>query len=1402
MSPAPRFGPSVRSQRLEVEAGSQVVAMALQPRLSDLNRRRLLPVIERVLRELDVPGRQVRIERLAVDLGTVPLSALDAELPRLLERELRRALREALHGGGEAGVRARPLARARAELLEHHLLRGTLPFWAPPGTSLASLVREMAAADPARLADVVRRLGTRAGVVERLVGQLDDRGLARLVRVLEPEHAALVLAYVVDLRRVHRREPLLPLSERRFGRHLWTLVQAYLVHDPGSEFNRRSFVGSLLRGMSRGHGLSYAALLATLARGLALTRRRRPVASSLPAVVGELLREERVPVPPGSAERDPPGAKGRRRTARDADLAPTPAPHDPSPEGAWPIGSEADAVQARPGRSPSSADERGRIGSEARAPREPADRDASPDDARRSGSEADAVQASSGRSPPSAGEREGTGSEARTPRESADRHASLDGAQRIGRGADAAQTPSDRSPSSAGDRGRIGSDARAPRESADRDSSPDDAWRSGSEADAAQAPSERDASSLVERGRIGSDADAAQAPADRDSSSVDGRRRGMGSDARVSRERSGRDASSDDVRRSGSEAEAAAGSEDHPAVGGGSAGEAERAGEVADGRASAKAGWQRAGEDGAGGDPADRATSAGEGRARAGRGVGRDADAGEGSGRRIPHTAEPPVAARYDLAEAAGYLLRHGVLPWGARLRDPALDAAGLLSALPELPVPLLHAALRAAGAGARRRRAAVLARGLSDGDLARLLACVLPAAAGGPFRDALAAFADNAADRRLFLACVVGAAVDGDPLDLEALAAAAGEPEPRRPAELAAWPAHLLQSVLADALRAGAAPAPGAPAPAAVLAALADAHPADARHYLRALAARPPLAEALARAAAPLHERVLELLDPAGAPTARALAGALAALPAPLRPAAPDALRRAVLLEAMRLREGESPGEAFFARVLAALFGARVPEAAGDRLLAAADAWARPGGLPAAHVAAFRAALTAALARSAPGAAATPDARPSTPAAAPPPPAAPPEGREAPGSGEEARRAVYEAVFAFLLGRRPTGAAAALSAGTLRHLLERMADEAPGALAAFLRRHAARRRLRERWARVLPEGTLARLARVLAPRRHRALLDAAEVLHAAWRDAIPPGHAGAGGRAAFWGFFLRFAARGAGAGATLERLAEAFFADRAAGCAGLVAAADLPALGARLLEQAERAAVARGHASLRAALHRRRRRLLAAWGPPAALPRLPAGRPAPRPRPARRPSAFALEADAGGGEPVYVANAGLVLAAPFLPRLFTTLELLAEDEDGRRALRDAEAVSRAVHLLQYLVDGSTATPEPALALNKVLCGVPLATPVDASADLDARERAACDLLLASLLAGWTALSGTSVAGLRETFLQREGRLNAVDGGWRLTVQRKTLDVLVDELPWTLSVVLHDWMPGPLHVTW
>lgn len=179
----------------------------------------------------------------------------------------------------------------------------------------------------------------------------------------------------------------------------------------------------------------------------------------------------------------------------------------------------------------------------------------------------------------------------------------------------------------------------------------------------------------------------------------------------------------------------------------------------------------------------------------------------------------------------------------------------------------------------------------------------------------------------------------------------------------------------------------------------------------------------------------------------------------------------------------------------------------------------------------------------------------------------------------------------------------------------------------------------------------------------------------------------------------------------------------------------------------------------------------------------------------AKRPS----EEREDGAEIHYVANAGLVLTGPFLPRLFDRLGIR---HAGDRAIDGHEAASCAVHALQYLVDGRTDAPEPALVLNKLLCGLDPSAPVAPRIELSPEQARICDELLRALIANWTVIANSSVAALRETFLQREGRLERRDGAWTLIVQRKTLDVLVDQVPWSFATVFHGWMKNPIRVTW
>ena len=118
------------------------------------------------------------------------------------------------------------------------------------------------------------------------------------------------------------------------------------------------------------------------------------------------------------------------------------------------------------------------------------------------------------------------------------------------------------------------------------------------------------------------------------------------------------------------------------------------------------------------------------------------------------------------------------------------------------------------------------------------------------------------------------------------------------------------------------------------------------------------------------------------------------------------------------------------------------------------------------------------------------------------------------------------------------------------------------------------------------------------------------------------------------------------------------------------------------------------------------------------------------------------------------------------------------------------------------MVDETLQPPEHLLPLNKILCGLQPEIPVKRDIDLLQTEKDAVDGLLRAMIAHWTAIGNTSVRGLRESFLQREGRLRLTDGAWQLLVQSRAFDMLLDRLPWGFKVTKHPWMNAAVYVEW
>lgn len=194
--------------------------------------------------------------------------------------------------------------------------------------------------------------------------------------------------------------------------------------------------------------------------------------------------------------------------------------------------------------------------------------------------------------------------------------------------------------------------------------------------------------------------------------------------------------------------------------------------------------------------------------------------------------------------------------------------------------------------------------------------------------------------------------------------------------------------------------------------------------------------------------------------------------------------------------------------------------------------------------------------------------------------------------------------------------------------------------------------------------------------------------------------------------------------------------------------------------------------------------------------------KPAPKavaiPQPAPAPESAAGSATQVGDDAIYVVLAGIVLLHPFLARFFGTLGLV---EEGGVFVSFA-AQERALHLLHFLATGKEEPEEHETLLLKLLCGLPGTLPIARRVALSELERSECDNLLNAVISHWSKLGNSSVGALRETFLQREGKLERLEVGWRLTVEQRSLDILLGWLPWGLSIVRLPWMAQPLWVDW
>lgn len=163
----------------------------------------------------------------------------------------------------------------------------------------------------------------------------------------------------------------------------------------------------------------------------------------------------------------------------------------------------------------------------------------------------------------------------------------------------------------------------------------------------------------------------------------------------------------------------------------------------------------------------------------------------------------------------------------------------------------------------------------------------------------------------------------------------------------------------------------------------------------------------------------------------------------------------------------------------------------------------------------------------------------------------------------------------------------------------------------------------------------------------------------------------------------------------------------------------------------------------------------------------------------------------------MFVLSAGLCLAASFLPGFFKELLLT----DGR-IFNNETMQQHAIYLLHLLACEDEDATEDKLIIPKLLCGWPLQKACVNPYPLSEKEIIESQELLKAMIGHWTILKNTSPVGLQQTFLQRNGKLVIDDDRFLLQVEQRSLDVLLEQVPWNFHTIKLPWMKRPLIVEW
>jgi Contractile injection system tape measure protein len=261
----------IKRQVFEIRGCPSARAWGVQSEIPRIYYQRLIPLIETAFASVSTPDRILRIETLEIDLGEVPLDALEAALTKDFAAILASELAEAISKAQRVpGTTEDATLASHLELFSYYLKTGAVPWWADLGNrrlleeNLEFLIQQA----PSVLRQAMPEL-TSQEALRRIVLSYPDHLLDGLFRVLTPHLEAALPGFYRELTALLRMASASWNQSLSPGRNLlWEETLRLANSREGSAFEPTSFFRSILMRVAHRSGIAYRSLIADIDQGL------------------------------------------------------------------------------------------------------------------------------------------------------------------------------------------------------------------------------------------------------------------------------------------------------------------------------------------------------------------------------------------------------------------------------------------------------------------------------------------------------------------------------------------------------------------------------------------------------------------------------------------------------------------------------------------------------------------------------------------------------------------------------------------------------------------------------------------------------------------------------------------------------------------------------------------------------------------------------------------------------------------------------------------------------------------------------------------------------------------------------------------------------------------------------